>query len=311
MIPFRLRKWYFDLITAEGHVLYLYFIAINTVGIRQGYVSAHLTLAGGESIKSWRSVKPNQITEKDKILFGQNCLATHQGHSHVQLQLDDLSVDLQYASPPNGWITDEDGMLIKGKNYLSWRVPQTRATVAGILRAGSREIKASGLGYHDFVEMTIPPWRLPFAEVLWGRAHCGAYTVVYDQIKTKGGDCLQHLLLREEKAGPVINSSGRDEQCALPKNVVETHSFSIHADDADDETQLVHDVFTLDLHRRLILEEGLIATDERIKPKLFKELLIRTSGEAMELKMLSDATLRIGEIIAHGMAIHERVSWKV
>jgi hypothetical protein len=310
MIPFRLRKWYFDLITTEGHVLYLYFIAINTVGIRQGNVSAHLTLADRESSKSWNDIKPAGKIGKDKILFGQNCLTTYHGHIQVQLQLDGLSVDLQYASIPNGWTPVEDGMLIKGKNYLSWCVPQTRASVKGAIHAGSQEIKVRGLGYHDLVETTIPPWRLPITELIWGRAHCGAYTVVYDQIKMRDGDCLQHLLLREESDGSTTDPVCTDSYCGSANNLVVAQRFNIRADETDQETKLIHDEFRLDLHRLRILEHGPIATNERIKPKLFKELLIRTSGEAMELKMLSDASLHIGEITAHGMAIHERVSWR-
>ena len=307
MINFLLQKWYFDLIAADGHCLYLYFVATKLAGIRQGQVSAHLMLPDGRVVQSLCHVKPATNGKGEGVVFGESSLLTAQKISRVIIRLPSLSVDLDYTSIGAPWVPGGDGLLINGRNYLSWHVPHAKAAVKGRLRAGSIDVRVSGLGYHDFVEMTIPPWRLPVAELLWGRAHCGPFSVVYDQIRTRDNGYLRHILLHE--AEQPTASAFCQESFGKTQKVVQCSEFQIESDALDRETTVVHDAFTLQLSRRRILEEGSLATDERIKPKLLKHFLIRTAGDVWQLKMLSDATLHVGDTTVQGLAIHERVSW--
>jgi hypothetical protein len=309
MRSFSLKKWYFDLITADGHVLYLYFIVTRIAGISQGYASAHLTLSGGAAVKSSCHTKPATSEDGSRILFGESFLLAGEESSQIQLRLPRLSIDLRYTPTGDPWTPAGDGMLIRNRNHLLWRVPYAKALVAGRLVVDSLTMEVSGLGYHDFVELTIPPWRLPIAELLWGRAHCGSFSVVYDQIMTKSGDYLQHVLLCEEKAPPTNTVPCGNKLCSLQNASVEGRRFQIKTDPADRVTMLVHDSFNLRLYRRCILEDAILVTDERIKPKLLKHFLIHVTDEARELKMLSEASLHIGDAAIEGLAIHERVSW--
>jgi hypothetical protein len=289
MNSFYLKKWYVDLVTADGDALYLYFIVTRVAGIRRNYVSAHLSLANGSDIRATH----RYLELGEGVVLERNHVIKRNNNSHTKIHFENIAVDLWYSSIGSKWTPTEKGILLRSnEGYLSWFVSQPAAAVEGTIHFGPRKMEVRGFGYQDIVEMTIPPWRLPISELLWGRAHCGNYTVVYDQVKTREGDCLQYLLLQDRTA-----------------NLVEDRIFTIQADAADNETQIIHKTFTLNLKRRRMLEESPIATDERIKPRFFRNLLARISGNPQERKMFSDAVLRIGETVLHGTAIHEKVLW--
>jgi hypothetical protein len=293
MSSFYLKKFYSDVTTTDGDALYLYFIATRTAGVRQDGVSAHLSLADGSSLRAMNKIKDTLIESEESVAFGRNYLTKRNGHSHIKMQLENISIDLQYLSVGSKWIPPDNGILLRrNRDYLSWFVSQPIAEVSGTILVGTRKMEVLGFGYQDVVEMTIPPWRLPITELLWGRAHCGNYTVVYDQVKTKDGEGFQCLLLQDRMT-----------------NLVEERRFAIRADEVDNQTQIVHKTFTLSLERRRILEEGPIATDERIRSRFVRNLLARVSGNPEERKVVSDATLCIGNAILPGVAIHERVTW--
>jgi hypothetical protein len=47
MFPFRLRKWHLDLLSGDGIVLYLGFMATRSAGMPGGNISVHVALAEG------------------------------------------------------------------------------------------------------------------------------------------------------------------------------------------------------------------------------------------------------------------------
>jgi hypothetical protein len=307
MIPFHLQKWYFDLITADGYVLYLYFIAYRIAGLSQGYVSALLTAADEWRIESSLHIKP--VFEAGKFIFGDSVLTSGRDGACLRLRLPQLALDLCYRATVPAWQPNEGGILLeRRRKQLSWRVPYAKAEVSGWAQAeGAPRIELCGFGYHDFVEMTIPPWRLPVAELLWGRAHCGTYALVYNQIKTRDGECLQQTMLRDEAQRTM---SAVDHAPVSMLLELDGRGFQIYEREKGAETELSHDQFTLRLNRRRILVQGSLTEGDRIRPGLFKQFLIHTAGEAHELKMMSDATLFIGEETIKGQAIHERVEWR-
>lgn len=302
MIPFKLQKWYLDLIANDGHVLYLYFVVTKVAGISQGYVSAHLTLPDASEFKPAVHAKAAVSANRDRITIGNSILQFKDNQAHVKLDLPKLTIALTYVPLTDVWKPGGDGLLLKGKDYLSWHVPQIEAAIEGTITYNSRETQVRGTGYHDYVETTMPPWRFAVSELLWGRAHCGSYSVVYDQIKTHDGSLLQHLVLDEK-------NEVHDGIPQLTLNRIEGREFKVQADEKDQQTILTHNSFTLELNRRHVLESGTLVTDDRVKPRLLKHFLARTACNGRELKMFSEAVLRVNGAPVYGSAIHERVSF--
>ena len=203
MIPFYLKKWYLDLISDDGVILYIYFIAARIAGIRWGNVSAHLTPADGKSIRSSINRRVALLDSSRSAACGRSFLANESGGSHVHLELPQLEIDLRYQSAGESWAPGEDGVLLRRNGQcLSWNVPAPAAAAEGVIRSDRQEWHVRGTGYQDIVEMTLPPWRLPIAELAWGRAHCGGHTVVFDRMRMIDGTCLQFAMLRRGIADP-------------------------------------------------------------------------------------------------------------
>ncbi len=296
MIPFYLRKWYLDLTAEDGTVMYLYFMATRIAGIPGGNVSAHVRLADGRSLGAALNRKVTLLDAKQSAVCKQNFLTNTAGASRVHLEFPQLTMDLQYRSTGNSWSPTDDGILLqRGDGLLSWKVPMPAAAVDGVMQVGSQQRRVTGTGYQDIVEMTLTPWRLPVAELTWGRAHCGACTVVFDQLRLTDGSCLQFLLLRAE------------DSSFAP---VASRAFTIGTDAGDRESILRHTSFTLRLTQKHILAQGAIASGGQISSMLLRKFLARSSGNPMEKKMISDAELCMGERTFKGCAIHERVVWR-
>ncbi|HEU4509660.1 MAG TPA: hypothetical protein VFR78_15550 [Pyrinomonadaceae bacterium] len=297
MIPFRLQKWYLDLVASDGHVLYMYFVITKVAGISPGYVSAHLTLPDNGELKP--ALHAKSAVSGNRVVIGSSILQFENTKAHVKLELPKLTINLTYVPLTGVWKPGGDGLLLQDQDYLSWHVPHVEAAIEGTLNYNSREIEVRGTGYHDYVETTMPPWRFAVAELLWGRAHCGSYSLVYDQIKTRDGTLLQHIVLDKKNDGIP----------QLTLNRVEGREFEIQTDEQDKQTILTHNAFTLRLNRRRILENGTLITDDRVKPRLLKRFLARTACNGSELKLFSEAILRVNGASVHGSAIHERVSF--
>jgi hypothetical protein len=294
MFPFYLRKWYLDLISDDGIVLYLYFIATRSAGIPGGNISAHVVLADGNALGAVLNRRVTLLDSKQSAACARNLLANKPGSSHAHLEFPRLAIDLHYCAKAGAWTPGNGGVLLqKNGAYLSWNVPLPAADVEGVIRTDTQEWRVRGTGYQDMVEMTFPPWRVPIAELIWGRAHCGIYTVVYDRLKLRDGACLQYLLLQS------------DDDVAP----CESQAFTIESDAGDQKGVLRHQDFVLNLTQKQILAQGEIASGGQIPSRLLRNFLKRSSGNPSEKKMISAAELYVGERSFHGWAIHERVTW--
>ncbi len=291
---FHLKKWYVDLITNERDItLYIYFIMTKIAGFSSGIVSAHLIRNDGFTLQASQKVKNHFIDQEKRILFDGNILENKNGSSTIHVDLNTIRADLQYYSIGDSWIpTDQGRLLLVKNNFLAWHVPQPSAKVQGTISIDSQTLKVEGYGYQDIVEMTIPPWRLPVTELLWGRAYIDPYTIVYDQVKMKDGGCLQYVLL-QKRDEPLLNDN----------------AFSIHTDPNDHETNISHNAFSLRLKQRQVLHESAISTNEFLKPKLKRNFLSKISGNPLERKIVSDAVLMIDGTQYSGTALHEHVVW--
>jgi hypothetical protein len=295
MIPFYMKKWYLDLISDDGAVIYLYFIATRIAGIRGGNISAHITLPDGES---WHASMNHRVTLLDSAggaACGQSYLVDTAGGANAHFVFPQLDIALRYQSSGTAWAPTEGGLLLqRNGQYLSWNVPLPAAAADGVIRSGSKLRRVSGRGYQDIVEMTLPPWRLPIAELNWGRAHCGDYTVVFDRVRTTDGACLQYVMLRTEKTDSTM---------------IESQAFTLEPEEGEHNAVLRHDSFTLHFMRRGILAEGEITAGGQIRSGWLRKIVGNASGNPFERKLVADATLHFANQTFEGRAIHESVSW--
>lgn len=109
--------------------------------------------------------------------------------ARYELHLDDAGVEadlvIERRAPswrPGAGVSYFDARQTR---FLGWVVPVPYGTVSGTVRAGGMTRSVTGSAYHDHnwgnsvMDAGLDHW-------YWGRAHIGAYTVVYVRMTTKG-----------------------------------------------------------------------------------------------------------------------------
>ena len=304
MIPFYLKKWYFDLINPEGDALYFYFITARIAGFAQGLASAHLLRADGQEVRAIEKTPFAVADAGGDLRLGRHAFSHRESRLEVRMEFRDLALDVVYAPRLGPWWPTEGGVLLRERarvpKDLRWHVAVPAARVEGVITAGGRKKDIAGDGYIDVVETDIPPWRLPLGELQWGRAHFPEQTVVFNQIRTRQGEFIRNLLLAK-----TIPASGLRRLPAL-----DDQSFTLQADSYDAQTALSRaGAFGLFLDRRRVIEESPVVTSERFKLKSGRRFLKRLTGNPWEKKMVSQARLELDGKTMSGTALHERVSW--
>jgi len=303
MIPFYLKKWYFDLISPEGDALYFYFITARIAGVSRGFVSAHLLTGEGRESRALEKT-PLAADASGSLKLGRHAFFSGGSGVEVRLEFKNLSLHLAYAPRVGPWWPTERGLLLtrngRSAGELRWHVPVPSARVEGIITVNGSKRPVAGDGYLDVVETDIPAWRLPLAELQWGRAHFAEQTLVFNQVRTRRGEIIRNLLLTETRPGSV---SGQ-------KPAFDDQSFALQADPHDATTSLGRGgAFGLLLTRPKVIEESPVVTAERFKSKSARRLLERLTGSPREKKMISRARLEFNGKTVSGTALHERVSW--
>jgi hypothetical protein len=141
---FRLRKWYFDVVSAEGHASIGY-----VAHVAWGPVSLHYAsiLDGARSSATLFGAVDPEV--KDGRLTWA-CPALHAGAELVA----------RAAPLPELRVLD-----VPGEGTIDWSCmlpsADVRFDVAGDATAG--------LGYGEVLTMTVAPWKLPWTELRWGR----------------------------------------------------------------------------------------------------------------------------------------------
>lgn len=306
MTAFYMKKWYFDFITDKGETFYAYFITYRIFGKSQGLVSAHLTLPDGNLMQDSIKTEYSSPNVEGKLAMGPHFLMQQNGRAKIHMELNHFTIDLHYFSLDKEWIPAKDALLLKkNRGFLKWHVPQPSARVEGTIKNTFHVLKINGFGYQDIVETNISPWRLPLSELLWGRAHCGDRTVVFNQVTTKKGNLIQNFLLSGRAD---LWDSLEDKKTAWP--APQDQRYLIQAENDDTETRIDKSGWTLLLKRRSIIEESPVTTSDRIRSSFLRNALARIAGNPQEKKMFSEARLSDGEKIWDGLAIHERVLWQ-
>jgi hypothetical protein len=304
MIPFYLKKWYFDLITPEGDALYFYFITARIAGFAQGLASAHLLKGEGQEIRAIEKTPFAGAEATGSLKLGRHAFCFGRNGVEARLEFNNLALDLAYAPRLGPWWPTERGVLLAQKGRipkdLRWHVPVPSAHVEGVITVDANRRHVVGDGYLDVVETDIPAWRLPLAELQWGRAHFAEQTVVFNQIKTRQGEFIRNLLLAETRPG----SESRQQPAFDEQN------FTLQADPREASTSVSRGgAFGLLLTGPKVIEESPVVTAERFKSKSARRFLERLTGNPQEKKMVSRARLELNGKTISGTALHERVSW--
>lgn len=144
---FLLDKWYFDLVTDAGDVFIGYVARLQWVTVRITYASVLISESDGRTVESavGRGVQPPRLA--NGVLTWENPRLVVQGAWHP----DAPPLERTLASGRHGTV--------------QWNcvAPRARATVGW----NGRDL--AGIGYVERLRLTVPPWRLPFRILRWGR----------------------------------------------------------------------------------------------------------------------------------------------
>jgi hypothetical protein len=143
---FRLDKWYFDCVSADGAVLIGYAARLKWGRIGLDY-GARITKAQDGPLSQRQSLSFGRVEiERDGVRWGNDALGV--------------------AGSWTGGRGFDSLVLFDGADgRVEWQCLGANAEVS--VRMDGRVVE--GLGYADRITMTAPPWRLPFRELRWGR----------------------------------------------------------------------------------------------------------------------------------------------
>lgn len=259
---FRLIKWYLDLVTDEGAAVILYAASLEWARLQRRYASVFLSrpdpAAPPREAATWSDVVLPE--EQGNILRFRHSVLGVKGEWHRE------------AAPI------EERLLHDDTGSLHWSCRQPNASVH--LDLGGEAL--SGRGYVECLEMTYPPWALPFRSLRWGRFTSPAESIVW--IHWSGGSPRQWV---------------RRNGVAEPGAVVEDSG-----------------VTCLSGGRRLTLLPGRALCDRRALQVVSRGLpamdwlLVGPIRHLREIKRLDRAVLCHGELpVSRGWVIHEVVTW--
>jgi hypothetical protein len=149
---FRLDKWYFDCVSPGGGVFIGYAAKLRWGPVRLSY-GARITAPGGAAAPGGAGARQRQSLSFGTVVEGAD-----------RLEWDNASLGVR------GTWTGEEGIantvLLEGPDGgIEWRCVKTNAAVR--LRVDGTDV--AGAGYVERLTLTVPPWRLPFTELRWGR----------------------------------------------------------------------------------------------------------------------------------------------
>lgn len=147
-MSFRLSKWYLDCVTDAGDAAVLYWALLQWGPLRLRYGAAILAPTSGSPSERY-TLRPDAEPSRDEA-----------GALHWRCRrLDAVGTwEKSEARVARTLLQGSEGLV-----HWSCVCPRAQATV----RVGDHVLR--GLGYVEHLAMTIPPWKLPFDELRWGR----------------------------------------------------------------------------------------------------------------------------------------------
>ena len=264
---FRLTKWYLDLVTDDGAAFIGYALRLRWNRLAVSYASTLLSLPDAPTRERFT------LRRTPRPVLGED--------GSVAWTCGPLGVDGRWAPrlPPVRRRLYSGPGSGEGSGTLDWECVAPAADAR--LRLGPREL--AGTGYAERLRLTLPPWRLPLDELLWGRFLGARSSVVWIEWR---GEAPRRVVLvdgRDASDGAVIDPAG----VALPGT-------------------------RLDLQRdgSRSLRDGPLADVFAAVPALAR-LVPGRLGRARESKWLSRARLSRSDTTPAdtGWAIHEVVTW--
>ena len=227
----------------------------------------------------------------------------------MTVELEDTAVDLEYAPLDHPWIPANGApMLDLEGRRLTWIVPIPRARVRGTATLGELRARFDGLGYQDFVQTDIPPWRLPLRELVWGRALATDLLVIWNSARFRGGsdaDTVTRGLIR----------TGTDHAREAGELELEVECWQPHDPTGDrypDEWAILmgrrgEELVKVQLGETRLLLGDRVADVQRFGNGLERWIYRTVTGDPVEYKLFSKVS--VGGTGVTAGAAHERVIW--
>jgi hypothetical protein len=261
---FQLRKWYLDCIAEDGSAVVAYWARLRWGLLRLRYAAVLDAPAAGEP-RQFHTVRPDAPPH----LRGDACT----------WQCARLGVSGSWtarAAPVRRVL------LRTARGGIEWQCHQPASDVRVELRRNdSSTAVLHGVGYVEELSLTLPPWRLPFRTLWWGRFVAPGASLVWIRWRGRSNhglaalDGAVHLRPRVGEAGVAVRGAA-----------------------------------ALRFHDGRILRDGTLgATALRGLPALV-DVLPPAFRAARESKQVSVAELRRpGHEPVRGWAVHEVVQW--
>jgi hypothetical protein len=272
MSAFQLSKWYLDCVATDGSAFIGYWARLSWRRLRLEY--AAFLFAPIES-------RPRQLhslgSSPPPIIAGQTCTWS----------CSPLGIVGRWESTAS---SIRRTLLRSQAGAVHWFCHQPRADVTlrfGGSRAGAREAALTGLGYVEELNLTIPPWRLPFDTLRWGRFVSAEHALVW---------------LEWERAALAGRGRSSRRLAALDGKLTSRPIAG--------EREVTVPNAHLQLGDTRTLREGALTANALSAVPQLVRLLPRRFKRAHESKRLSAGTLLIpGKAPSTGWVIHEVVRW--
>lgn len=154
---FHLEKWYGDVVTAQGAGAVVYAARLRWGALRVGYGAA-LILTDGHAPTGDATVRGVAMPRLETPLATWRNAALR---ADARWCRDAAPIKCRLMDGPDG--------------AIQWTCHMPRAVAR--VKIGSSTV--TGLGYLEQLQLSIPPWKLPFRELHWGRylspRHCAVW----------------------------------------------------------------------------------------------------------------------------------------
>ncbi len=258
MARFKLEKWYFDCVTASGTVFIGYAAKLNAGPFRLGYGAVITKAADGPP------------TQRQSFFNG----TVDDAAGNTLWTNDPLKVRGEWTA---GSVIPPTILLDESAGRIEWQCLGANCAVDVRLDGQSM----IGTGYVEKLSMTIPPWRLPFTELRWGR------------------------FISDDRSNYLVWIDMRGE---TPRNWVWFNSPRPVAGTVDGDGVRANDA-ELIFNGSAPLRSGNVAESIFGRFQFLKILLPRGARGIREDKRLCDCLLRTQGAESKGSAIYEVVIW--
>ena len=256
---FRLSKWYLDCVADDGDAAVLYRASLRWGLLRVHYGATLLGRREGDPVHHY-TLRP--------------------GSSPKWVGDGELHWSSERLQSEGVWQRRAEGIertLLDGpRGDIRWNCVCPCAGAS--IRIGDHTV--TGRGYAEHLVMTLPPWRLPFNELHWGRFHAAAETLVW--IAWRGATSATWVFLNGEERRS--------------------------AEVSDSAVNLPQDEVALRLDTGRVLRSGRLATTALRSLRAAAHLVPRWRT-AYEEKRVSQGTLTRESSSHPGWALHEVVRW--